>query len=375
VSKCDIEIQFDRSDRTYAGGDVVSGEVMVRVNQDINCNGIVLRHYWGTHGKGIKHTGTKHKLQLCRSHPLQAGEDLRLPFEFQSELWPLTYRGEHINVDHYVHVSVDVPWAIDPKQAAEFVVVAGQRPDQFTGDRSEVVELKAIEKEKEKSGFLHADIDPGPIGTAIGYVLLLGIVLVFLAGIAFVLFKIHFLLVPFVVITGLITGLICWIRKTAISGRLGEVTIKTPTVVVSPCEHWPCEISFTPKKTFQINEMSARLLVREVAMELKGKNKIPHFHTLLDEKTVFFPAEQLIAGEPFSKQLQIPLPDTEAWSLDVDDNKIEWTVDVRIDIPQFPDWSHKATLQMIPSTFLDDSQTPPTDAPMSFNAEAERSVD
>ncbi len=368
MSKCDIEIQFDRSDRTYAGGDVVSGEVMVRVNQDISCNGIVLRHYWGTHGKGIKHTGTKHKLQLCRSHPLQAGEDLRLPFEFQSELWPLTYCGEHINVDHYVHVSVDVPWAIDPKQAAEFVVVAGQRPDQFTGDRSEVVELKAIEKEKEKSGFLHADIDPGPIGTAIGYVLLLGIVLVFLAGIAFVLFKIHFLLVPFVVITGLITGLICWIRKTAISGRLGEVIIKTPTVVVSPCEHWPCEISFTPKKTFQINEMSARLLVRELAMERKSRNKIPHFHTLLDEKTVFFPAEQLIAGEPFSKQLQIPLPDTEAWSLDVDDNKIEWTVDVRIDIPQFPDWSHQATLQMIPSTFQDDSQTPPTDAVGSINS-------
>ena len=355
MSKCDIEIQFDRSDRTYAGGDVVSGEVMVRVNQDISCNGIVLRHYWGTHGKGNKRTGTKHELQLCHSHPLLAGEDLRLPFEFQSELWPLTYRGEHINVDHYVHVSVDVPWTIDPKQAEEFVVVAGQRPDQFTGDRSEVVELKAIEKEKEKSGFLHADIDPGPIGTAIGYVLLLGIVLVFLAGIAFVLFKIHFLLVPFVVITGLITGLICWIRKTAISGRLGEVTIKTPIVVVGPGEHWPCEISFTPKKTFQINEVSARLLVEEVATAGGGKHKKIHRHTLLDEKTIFVPEEQLIAGEPFSKQFQLPLSDTEAWSLDVDDNKIEWTVDVRIDIPRFPDWSHKTTLQMIPATFLDDS--------------------
>lgn len=341
MSKCDIEIQFDRSDRTYAGGDVVSGEVMVRVNQDINCNGIVLRHYWGTHGKGNKRTGTKHELQLCHSHPLLAGEDLRLPFEFQSELWPLTYRGEHINVDHYVHVSVDVPWTIDPKHAEEFVVVAGQRPDQFTGDRSEVVELKAIEKEKSL----------GPIGTVIGYVLVSGLVLFLFAASAMLAFEMRFVIVPIVVIT----GLIYWIRKTAISGRLGEVTIKTPIVVVGPGEHWPCEISFTPKKTFQINEMSARLLVEEVATAGGGKHKTIHRHTLLDEKEIFVPEEQLMAGEPFSKQFQFPLSDTDAWSLDVDDNKIKWTVDVRIDIPRFPDWSHKTTLQMIPATFLDDS--------------------
>jgi len=370
VSKCDIEIQFDRSDRTYVGGDVVSGEVMVRVNQDINCNGIVLRHYWGTHGEGNKRTGTKHELQLCHSHPLQAGEDLRLPFEFQSELWPLTYRGEHINVDHYVHVSVDVPWTIDPKQAEEFVVVAGQRPDQFTGDCSEVVELKAIEKEKEKSGFLHADLSrifPRPIRTVFGWVWNFAVVCVLFAVMTLLAFEVRF--VRFVIVPiAVITGLIYWIRKTARSGRLGEVTIKTPIVVVGPGEHWPCEISFTPKKTFQINEVSARLLVEEVATAGGGKHKTNHRHTLLDEKTIFVPEEQLIAGEPFSKQFQLPLSDTEAWSLDVDDNKIEWTVDVRIDIPQFPDWSHKTTLQMIPSTFLDNSQTPPTDAVGSINS-------
>ena len=229
----------------------------------------MLRHYWGTHGEGNKLTGTKHELQLCHSHPLQAGEDLRLPFEFQSELWPLTYRGEHINVDHYVHVSVDVPWAIDPKQAAEFVVVAGQRPGQFTGDRSEVVELMAIEKEK--SGFLHADLSrmfPRPIRTAFGWFWNFAVVCVLFAVMAKLAFEVRFVIVPIVVVT----GLIYWIRKTAISGRLGEVTIKTPIVVVGPGEHWPCEISFTPKKTFQINEVSARLHGEEVATTAGGRD-------------------------------------------------------------------------------------------------------
>ena len=126
MSKCDIQILFDRSDRTYHGGDTVSGEVIVQVNQDISCNGIILKHYWSTHGKGNTKTGEKHTIRLSETQPLQAGEELRLPFEFQSELWPLTYRGTNINVDHYVHVAVDVPWAIDPKHSEEFIVRPGE---------------------------------------------------------------------------------------------------------------------------------------------------------------------------------------------------------------------------------------------------------
>ena len=342
MSQCDIEIQFDRSDRTYEGGDVVSGEVVVRVNQDISCHGIVLQHYWRTHGKGNINTGTMHKVQLCYMHPLQAGEEFRLPFEFQSELWPLTYRGEHVNVDHYVHVSVDVPWTIDPKQVEEFIVVAGQCPDQFTGDCSEVVDLMAIEKE-------NPDSDLGPVGTAVGYVLGFAVVGVFLVGLALLLFEARFLIVT-AVVTG---GLIHWARKTAISRRLGEVTIETPIVVVGPGEQWSCEFSFTPKKTFQINEVSARLLVEEVAA-FGMRRKHLHRHTLLDEKEIFLQDEQLIAGEPFFSQFEISLADTDAWSLDVGDNRIKWTVEVRIDIPRFPDWWHTTTLQMIPGTFLDE---------------------
>ena len=35
MSKCDISIKFDRPDRTYRGGETVSGEVHVQVNKDI----------------------------------------------------------------------------------------------------------------------------------------------------------------------------------------------------------------------------------------------------------------------------------------------------------------------------------------------------
>ena len=353
MSKCDIDINFDRSDRVYRGGEIVSGEVLVRVNKDINSNGIILSHYWRTHGRGNVTTGLKHTIPLCESQPLQAGEELRLPFEFVSELWPLTYRGNFINLDHYVHVGVDVPWAIDPKHAEEFIVIAGQRPPQFTGCRSDLIDLKKQNAKDSKSG-------------GIGLVLKLGLGVLMLSLLAAL-----GMLAIFLVPIAICFGLIYWFRKKAISGRVGNVDFTTPVIVVSPGEDWPCVLEFTPRKTFRINEISAQLLVQEIATSGSGTNKTTCRTALFDEKQIVLPAGQLTAGELVSEHLQIPLPDSDAWSLDVSDNKIKWTIDVRIDIPRFPDWSQKTTLQMIPARFLQGSatNTAPSDSsgPISFD--------
>lgn len=331
MSKCDIQIQFDRSDRTYHGGELVSGEVLVRVNQDIRCNGILLQHFWSTHGRGNTDTGNKTDVRLCESTPLQSGEELRFPFEFTSELWPLTYRGHYINVDHYVQVSVDVPWAFDPKHQEEFILLPGECPEPFTGDRSEVVELDAEESQTTELGLIGK--------------LLIGVVVVALLGI---LFMFAAILLP----VALIAGAFYWIRKKAIAGRLGEVEISTPVAIVGPGEAWPCELSFTPKKTFRVNEIAAKVLARESATSGSGTNSTTHRHTVYEQSEIIMPAGLLVAGERFAEVLKIPLPETDAWSLEASDNKIEWTVEVRIDIPRFPDWSHSASLQMIPAAFL-----------------------
>jgi len=341
VSKCDIEILFDKADRTFHGGDTISGQAVIRVNQDINCNGIILNHYWSTHGKGNTRTGEKQTIRLSEIRPLQAGDELRLPFEFESELWPVTYRGTNINVDHYVHVAVDVPWAIDPKHSEEYIVLAGRRPPQFTGDRSEVVELKADPKKSVEAG-LFLKLSLAPI-----------IVMVLVALVMFAAF-----LIPLAAIG----GAIYWFRKKAISGRVGEVELLTPVMVVGSDETWPCTLSFTPRKTFRINEISVHLLVQESATSGSGTNSTTHTHTLYDQKEVIRDAGQLISGEPFFEELRIPLPDTDAWSLDIDDNKLSWVMDVRIDIPRCPDWSRKLTLQMIPSEFLTDTGSPSLEA-------------
>ena len=333
MSKCYIQISFDRTDRTYRGGETVSGEVRISVNQDIRCNGIVLTHYWKTHGRGNTDSGEKHTIQLADMAPLQAGEELRLPFEFKSQLWPLTYHGDCIYLDHYVHVGVDVPWSIDPKHEEEFMLLPGERPPEFTGDRGEVVE---IEKPQTESG---------AIAKVIGYSIL-AIILVMLS-VAF------FMIIPFLLIGG--GGY--WIWKKMIASRVGEVDLKIPHVVVGPAEQLPVELSFTAKKAFPINGIFLKVFAQESATSGSGTNKTTHHNTIHEEVHTLRPESMLTAGEVVSENVMIDLPETSAWSLDEGSNDVKWTVEARIDIPRFPDWSNKTSLQMVPVEFLDGPNT------------------
>ena len=329
MAKCDIRITFDNPDRNYRGGDRVSGEVHIQVNEDIRCNGIKLTHHWKTHGRGNTDSGAKNTIQLSEMVPLSAGEELHFPFEFEAGRWPLTYHGHYICVDHFVHVAVDVPWAIDPKHEEEFIVAAGERPPEFTGGRGEIV---AIEKKTtEVKGAWKI------------------VLYTFLALIVIMLsFALLFLIPIF-----LIGGGGYWIWKKVIASRVGEVNLKVSHVVVGPGEQWPIELTFTPKKTFPVNGITLKIVGQEAATSGSGTNATTHTHTLFEELHTIYPEGMLTAGKPFSERFVVELPETDAWSLAESDNKINWTAETRIDIPRFPDWKEKTVLQMIPPEFLD----------------------
>lgn len=340
MSKCDIRITFNRPDRSYRGGETVSGEVHILVNQDIRCNGIVLTHFWKTHGRGNTASGEKHTISLSESVPLQAGEELHFPFEFVAERWPLTYHGHYINVDHYVHVAVDVPWAIDPKHEEDYVVLPGERPPEFDGGRGEIVVFE--KKATEVKGIFKVLL-----------IVLLGFLATAFAALAF-----------FVVPILLVGGGIYWVWKKMIASRVGEVDLQVPHVIVGPGEKWPLKLSFTPKKTFPVNGITLRMLGQEAATSGSGTNSTTHTHTLHEETHTLYPAGSLMAGETFSEEFLIDFPVAKAWSIDESDNKVSWTAEVRIDIPRFPDWKKTTSLQVVPPEFLDEVTAPRSGEPV-----------
>ena len=56
-SGCLIYIQFDRKDKTYLPGDLVSGAVRVTARKKIKCHKLVLHIEWRLEGKGKSEEG------------------------------------------------------------------------------------------------------------------------------------------------------------------------------------------------------------------------------------------------------------------------------------------------------------------------------
>ena len=323
MSRCDISIRYDQPDRTYRGGDTVSGEVHVQVNKDTTSNGIQLTHYWKTHGYGNTDSGGDEIEMLAGDSELRAGEDLAFPFSFVAECQPLTYRGHHINIDHYVKVAVDVPWAIDPKCEEEFILLPGKRPPEVTGQRDEIVVFTSKSRR----------LPPGCLKA----------VYVFLA-------VTFFWLTPVVL---LVLG-VRWAKKKMLASRLGEVKLQTPHRVVGVGEDWPLELQFTPKKNLQTNAIEVKIRCRESATSGSGTSATTRHHTVLEKIHALELAGELTAGELFDQRYSVPFPETGAYSLNEGSNKIEWTVEVRVDIPTFPDWKSKQTVQVLAAEFLDE---------------------
>ena len=324
MSKCDIVIEFDQADRTYRGGETVSGMVRVQVNKDLTSQGITLTRYWKTHGRGNTDAGTKEEQTLAGESELRAGEAFEFPFSFQADCQPLTYHGHHINVDHYVRVNVDVPWAFDPKAEEEYILRPGRPPEQIRDGVDRLFVIAA-------AGVLGVVFHWKPFD-------------IFVLGV-----------LPMLVLLGLVRSF--W--KKLVSSRVGEVQIVVPRDITAPGEPWSCQLRFTPRKRLEINGITAKLEAKESAVSSSGTRTRRYRRTVFEKLYTVRPAGTLAVGMPVDEPFSITFPDTEIYTLSKLSNHVRWSVQFRIDIVRSPDWTQDQSLHVVPAEFLkevDDSQ-------------------
>ena len=326
MSTCDIVIEFDRPNREYRGAELVSGTASIGVHENVRCGGIQLARCWRTHGRGNADHGEMTTESLSGECILSAGDTLRLPFSFQAPREPATYHGHYLSIDHYVKVTVDVPWALDPKAEENYVVLPGAPPEDAPFNRAAI-------RKPSKPSFIPKGI--------VGRVLIVVVGLLFLP----LLLMLVPLLAPFVVVR--------FLYRQIIRNRIGKVTLKTPHVVVAPGEAWPLELHFTPQRDVVLDSISVRIVAQERCVSGGGKNKSTHTHTLYDKTIVIDETREVAAGHPHTIRTTITLPTTSAFSFDGSDNDLEWHAEVRIALPRYPDWKEKVELQMAPAEFIE----------------------
>lgn len=329
MSACELIVHVDRRGESYRPGEVIAGHVEVRVSSACKCDGLDVAVEYYTHGKGNVSHGR------IVSERLWAGEwapgEHRYPFRLTAPDAPRAYHGELLNVEHRVRATADIPWAFDPEATQDIEIV------------------------HERHGGLAVTWDEAKFAASSGGwggMLGVGVVLLVGSGAA-----IAFDLAygsgegPGIGcgITGAIFGLLAFFgalkpylarRKTG-DVRVWLVQQRGGGYRGSAGEGagLDCRVKLAPGLALQA--VTAKLVVRERVEKGSGSSKTTHTHVLHHDPIVLEPS-----GEPgtYAGRLRLPAPGAAPYTFTASDNAIQWLVEVRVDIPDWPDWEENIPL-------------------------------
>lgn len=315
-----LRIQLDRGDRTYRTGDAVSGRVLIETERGERCQSVTLKRYWKTHGKGNTARGGERQVVL-HAGPLQGLGPWEFPFEVDTPPGPFTHRGNYLNVDHYVRVDVDIPWAFDPKAEEEFILLPGpSAPEPDPG--------LLRRREEKKQG-------------AAGCRRVMGI-LFMIVGVATLPLGVVFMGVGLLLI-------VPDLRRKLAGLKVGEVTVRVDRRRLTPGAGTDVDMQVVPSKEARLNEATVVLRGREVCVSGSGTDRTTHTNTLHEVKSPLSGPKVLLPGQTARFHGHVELPDDAAWSFSAKDNEITWDAVVRLDIPSWPDWVQEIPLLVWPA--------------------------
>lgn len=334
MTKCDLSIQLDDPQAVQRGGGAIHGEVRVDADADMQCNGLVVRSIWKTHGRGNVASGTAGEAVLF-SGAWRGGEEQTYRFELPIAAWPPSYHGHYLNIDHYVEAQAQIPWAFDAKASVPFLMIpaAGQAAPQQDSNATGV---------------------SGVIGCALGLVIAVFVLGVFgFLGAALLQNPIGLL---FSVALPVLGGLY-WLFKVFLPRYLlGDVHHELHRDIISPGESVEGVLAIRPRRNVSINGITASFRATEKVVSGSGSNRTTHTHVLLEQNEVLQEATTLQAGMKNEFPFTVAVPADSPFTLELTDNDLKWTAELRVEIARWPDWTKHLELVVVPATVPDSEQ-------------------
>ena len=318
-AKCDLTIEFDKPERRYRPGERITGQIRVRADAETKCDGLRLDWQWRTHGRGNRAAGPKVGVELHRGTWRPGTHTYRFDFVCPSQP---TYHGTLLNVDWYLDVRADVPWAIDAKSSLDFFV-------EYPPEQPYDLVIQDSQAAHVASNFALVFIGLFWIP---GFVLL-GVGLTEDAG---ALIGAAIWLAVMVFITGaMVKKRVAKSVFTRFEPQLSGGVDGHPLIV---------ELDYATNK--RVNAVEARLEAQEVVVKGSGTDKTTY------RQNVYRSGTREIVGSigqhRMRFELAMPHPSTVGYSFDATDNDLDWFVILDIDIESWPDLEERIDLRVLP---------------------------
>jgi hypothetical protein len=349
MSKCDISIELDRPDHLYRIGDTVRCTVYVSVDKNVTCDALTITNMWKTHGKGNRDKETISEEELFKGE-WQAGE-YTYSYSFELKEGPLTYRGHYINIDRYIKVRADIPWAIDPKAEIEYIVEKGGESPEVFPEEDKYNDLNANVYSQHKHIKKLQNILDNPM-QYFKYGVIASLVLIAIGGL--MIYSVFFTdngfgdpIFGFILLgLGIFIG-VKMIMKKILFGKIGRVTFEVHPTSLRENDTTEIRFEFTPNVDIDVNKITFSLIGLESATSGSGTNRSTathEFHKIdleLTRKGLF------MRDMPVMERTTIEIPDDAPHTFIAMDNRILWSIRASMDIDNSPDWHKSEKIEIL----------------------------
>ena len=148
-----------------------------------------------------------------------------------------------------------------------------------------------------------------------------------------------------------------FVRKWLPKYILGEVYCEITEPHVRAGDRLRGELVLTPRRSVAINGITLKIEAREQVISGSGSNQTTHRHLFFERTLDLVETTTLKAGETVGHAIDFQVPDDAPYSLDLPANRLIWNVNLRIDIPKWPDWTKSIDFFVIPSGDVAASET------------------
>jgi hypothetical protein len=356
MAKCDLQIVFDRADRTYKIGEKITGSVRVTVKEDCECRKLTIARQWYASGQGQSDQATPEEEQVIFSGAWRAGQTAAYPFENEAPRGPLTYHGSLFNVGWQLRASADIP-GIDATTREDFALLLGPSSENVRlGILNELP--PQVRNSSDKTAWSYAG------GCTQLFVVLFGVVLLFVGipclilGLSNILAE-HFPLslpisfpagrfqsILLIGMGGFFTVLGCialfaWFQASMARPRLVPVQVEVSPRTLRRGETVTCTVRLQPRGSIKLTEATVKVAATEHTSPRTGDTDDAPTHA--SEQTVFQAREVLAtgrtvpAGEEVLLRIAFSIPANAPCTFWGGNNKLIWAVAVELKLKRWPD--------------------------------------
>lgn len=337
MSPITLSIILDKPDKTYEGGETITGQVKVTVAEKIQAAALVLVLYCKGFSKAenINRTIEKEKEEINLFNGSWMPEEYIYPFEIVAPPGPRTYRGHVFDVTWHLGAKVRSSQGKDITAEAEITLLPEKRMshgDQAIGS-SEVVHRQSA---KNSVGCFSFSIILTVVGIYFTWRAFLAeqedMDLFFLGG-----------------IIAMILGLIALALLTysaLVNKRIKKAEVILGSRQAGPGDKISFSVTFETNIPFEVEKISATLRGNEIIDFFRSSTNKKYLKHRLYENRQELPlaVKQVPTRVPIRVEGNVLIPEGVPCSMDLmelhNEMAIKWEIEFVIEMKKWPDWIH-----------------------------------